>query len=75
MKKVLLALFVLISFGSCRQNECMKYVKMGERVIKEAMPATGDAGSHLHLPQQKPVNTIELSLLNPMESMTDRMTR
>jgi hypothetical protein len=75
MKKVLLALFVLISFGSCRQNECIKYVKMGGQVIKEAMPATGDAGSHLHLPQQKPVNTIELSLLNPMESMTDRMTR
>jgi hypothetical protein len=53
----------------------MKYVKMGGQVIKEAMPATCDAGSNLHLPQQKPVNTIELSLLNPMESMTDRMTR
>lgn len=75
MKKVLLAVFVVISFGSCRQNECLKYVKMSGQVIKEAMPARCDAGSNLNLPQQKPVNTAELSVLNPMESMADRMTR
>jgi len=75
MKKVLLALFVLISFGSCRQNECMKYVKMGGQVIKESLPVSKTPSATLCLPQQACRTANELSVVQGMEAGVLRMTR
>jgi hypothetical protein len=75
MKKVLLALFVLISFGSCRQNECMKYVKMGGQAIKESLPVSKTPSATLCLPQQACRTANELSVVQGMEAGVLRMTR
>jgi hypothetical protein len=40
MKKVIIALFVINSFASCSEQACVKYVKMGGKVIKESLPVT-----------------------------------
>lgn len=74
MKKVLLALLVIISLGSCKENACLKYVKMSGRAIKESIPA-GCTEAALGMPQPPSLSTSDFSLLNPMESGVDRMTR
>jgi len=75
MKKVLLALLVIIALGSCQQNACLKYVKMSGRAIKESIQINGGTEASLGMPQQSSISTSNLSLLTPMESGVERMTR
>lgn len=75
MKKVLLAVLVIIALGSCQQNACLKYVKMSGRAIKESIQINGGTEASLGMPQQSSISTSNLSLLTPMESGVERMTR
>jgi len=75
MKKVLLALLVIIALGSCQENACLKYVKMSGRAIKESIQINGGTEASLGMPQQSSISTSNLSLLTPMESGVERMTR
>ncbi|MFN7538412.1 MAG: hypothetical protein ACOVOY_04475 [Sediminibacterium sp.] len=74
MKKVLLALLVIIAFGSCKENACLKYVKMSGRAIKESIPA-GCTEASIGLSKNQSSPSADFSLLHPMESGVDRMTR
>lgn len=75
MKKVLLALLVIIALGSCQQNACLKYVKMSGRAIKESIPVAGCTEASLGMSKQPSLPSADFSLLNPMESGVERMTR
>jgi hypothetical protein len=75
MKKIILAVFTVIAFGSCRENACLKYVKMSGKAVQNSLSVTGQTGKELAIPRQNGLPTTDLSLLHPMESGVDRLTR
>ena len=75
MKKFVLAIFIVIAFGSCQENAYLKYVKMSRKAVQNSLSVSGQKGKELDIPYQKVLPTANFSLLHPMESGVDRLIR